>query len=342
MIVFAEIVATGAGIWSVAAAETDPDLLRLAEQLPEVMAGSKAPSTVRMYESGFKRWKTWAACHEAVLCLPARPYHVALYLLSVAQNVTSPSSIDSAMFSIAWAHNISALEDPCKSGFVKEVASSLKRKLSGHRTKKEVFTVDLLEKFEMLSRPKNCINRIRLLVVCLLSFACFLRFDEVSQLKLKHITFEETHVILFIEKSKTDQLREGKKVFMSKSCSDLCPVENLKNYLSVAKVTDPDEYIFRAICTNKEGVFQLRKLNNPISYTRMRELFVEGLKAVGEDPTKFGLHSLRAGGATVAACTGTSDRLLKRHGRWKTDNAKDGYIKEDINELLSVTKNMGL
>jgi hypothetical protein len=37
--------------------------------------------------------------------------------------------------------------------------------------------------------------------------------------------------------------------------------------------------------------------------------------------------SLRASGAsTTANAEGISDRCLKRHGRWKSDLAKEGYI----------------
>jgi hypothetical protein len=41
----------------------------------------------------------------------------------------------------------------------------------------------------------------------------------------------------------------------------------------------------------------------------------------------FGLHSLKAGGASTAASAGIADRMFKKHGRWKSDKAKDGvYI----------------
>jgi len=36
---------------------------------------------------------------------------------------------------------------------------------------------------------------------------------------------------------------------------------------------------------------------------------------------------LRSGGVTATANAGVSDRLFKRHGRWKSENANDGYIK---------------
>ena len=36
------------------------------------------------------------------------------------------------------------------------------------------------------------------------------------------------------------------------------------------------------------------------------------------------------------------DRLFKRHGRWRSENAKDGYVKDSFNDLLFVSKNLGI
>ena len=60
----------------------------------------------------------------------------------------------------------------------------------------------------------------------------------------------------------------------------------------------------------------------------MRELFLAKLKDLGVDSSKFGLHSLCASGASAAANAGVADRLFKRHGRWRTESAKDGYVKD--------------
>ena len=57
---------------------------------------------------------------------------------------------------------------------------------------------------------------------------------------------------------------------------------------------------------------------------------------------KLGIHSLRAGGATAAANAGVSDRLFKRHGRWWSENAKDGYVEDTLEKRLSVSCQMGL
>ena len=79
----------------------------------------------------------------------------------------------------------------------------------------------------------------------------------------------------------------------------------------------------------------------PLSYSRTREIVVEGLKKIGLNLKQFGLHSLRAGGATSAANNGVPDRLFKHHRRWRSKTAEDGYVKDDLRSLLSVSLSLG-
>jgi len=177
--------------------------------------------------------------------------------------------------------------------------------------------------------------------MCVIAYSGFLRFDELSHIKLEHLTFTDDGVIIFIPSSKTDIYREGKQVLICKGRSVACPVNILKQYLSLSQVTS-DEFIFRSLSKTKDG-FKLREQNKPISYSRTREIMLQSLKPiVGNDISKFGVHSFRAGGVSTAANAGIQDRLLKKHGRWKTDVAKDGYVKENNQSLLSVSKSLGL
>uniref|UniRef100_A0A1X7T2P2 Tyr recombinase domain-containing protein n=1 Tax=Amphimedon queenslandica TaxID=400682 RepID=A0A1X7T2P2_AMPQE len=82
------------------------------------------------------------------------------------------------------------------------------------------------------------------------------------------------------------------------------------------------ERLFRAIVKTKEG--EKLRTSGSISYTRVREILLEKLRSLGYEPSEFGTHSFRAGGATTAANQGVPDRLFKRHGRWKSETAKDG------------------
>lgn len=109
----------------------------------------------------------------------------------------------------------------------------------------------------------------------------------------------------------------------------------------LAQVKIPDSFLFRSL-SKVRGGYKLREANQPMSYTRVREIVLDAIRPLMEDVSKYGVHSLRAGGATVAAQSGVPDRLFKRHGRWKCENAKDGYVKDSHRDLLSVTKSLGL
>ena len=121
--------------------------------------------------------------------------------------------------------------------------------------------------------------------------------------------------------------------------SKICPLKQLKYYLALSKISEnSEEFIFRGLSRGKK--FSLRTKNKPISYSRIRQNLIKVLKAVNLDRRKYGLYSLRSGGASLAAFNGVSGRLFKRHGRWKSETAKVGYIKDSLESLLSVSKNL--
>ena len=67
---------------------------------------------------------------------------------------------------------------------------------------------------------------------------------------------------------------------------------------------------------------------------------MEVLKAVNLDLKNYGLHSLLSGEDSLATYNGVSDRLFKRHPRWKSVRAKEKYIEGSIESLLSVSKKL--
>ena len=80
----------------------------------------------------------------------------------------------------------------------------------------------------------------------------------------------------------------------------------------------------------------------PLSYTRARESILNLLKEFVPDSANISLHSFRAGGATTAANAHVSDRCWKRHGRWQSESAKDGYVEDSIDHRLLVSKSLGI
>ena len=118
---------------------------------------------------------------------------------------------------------------------------------------------------------------------------------------------------------------------IARSPAVTCPVRMQERYIKM----DSELFLFWQITKSRKGEY-LRD-EGPVSYTTMRELFKKKVKELGYPAEAFGLHSLQAGGASAAANTGVSDCLFKRYGRWKSDNAKDGYIEDSLDNRLSVT-----
>ena len=45
---------------------------------------------------------------------------------------------------------------------------------------------------------------------------------------------------------------------------------------------------------------------------------------------------------TTAANANVNDSYLKRHGRWKVDSSKDGYIQDSVQKRLRITESLNL
>ena len=330
---------------TVKAGVRDQTLKNLADYIPETLTQSRAPNTVKNYSLAFKKWHSWTESFSEVKSLPSKDLHVALYLVNLIQNGESFAVIKNTFYAIKFFHNLGNWKDPCESSLCTNILEAAKRISSKTTNKKQPISVDDLQKiFELCNGLEGSLLELRNLCFIILSFVGFLRFSEVSALKKGNISFHETHMTLFIERSKTDVYRDGNKLYIAKTGSDLCPVSILKLYLEKAKISSDEDYIFRQLSHLKSANdYKLRSANKPISYTTMREQLKAILLKIGkENVSDFSLHSLRSGGASAAANNGVRDRLFKRHGRWKSEKIKDGYVKDNIHSLLSVSLNLGL
>ena len=86
----------------------------------------------------------------------------------------------------------------------------------------------------------------------------------------------------------------------------------------------------------------LRRADKAVSYSSLRRDILGAVSRIGLEKSRFGLHSMRRGGATRAARNGVNDRLFKKHGRWRSEKAKDGYVAETLRAMLSVSRNLGI
>ena len=89
---------------------------------------------------------------------------------------------------------------------------------------------------------------LRKLTICILTYAGFLRFSEVSALKSDDIDIQDPYTRLFLEQSKTDIFRSGHWIYISKLNSVLCLVKITQKYIQKANILKGrSEYLFQGV-----------------------------------------------------------------------------------------------
>ncbi|CAG2245751.1 unnamed protein product [Mytilus edulis] len=176
-----------------------------------------------------RKWALWNGISSEFI-LPAKPIHVVLYLACLVQQNHSPS-INQAFYSMRWAHKITRDISSTDSDLVKNILEGAKRRLSVPVKKKEPTTPDMLSNmFDKFYCEDNLYNQ-RSICACLLSYSGFLRVSELLNLKTCDVLFFQSHMSVFIQKSKTDIYRDGDRIIIARTGNKLCPVKNLEKYL---------------------------------------------------------------------------------------------------------------
>ena len=128
-------------------------------------------------------------------------------------------------------------------------------------------------------------------------------------MKRSDFILHNTHMSIFIEKSKTDIFRKKHWLHLAKLNSNFCPLDLTKRYFLLAGIDKQCDI------ENTRNGQKLRKIDKPLSYTTVKGHVLGLLTNTGLNPKKFGLHSLGSGAASAADNLGVNDRLFKKHGK---------------------------
>ena len=234
----------------------DPRLEQLYSELPNYCLKAKAQNTRRKYRYAYEHFSNWCTFFNPVLLsLPASEKTVAMYVAHLAQTYNSESKLQEATYAISWFHNIAGFTDPCDSFLVNQVKEGAIRDVAKPTSKKLPISADHLNSLvRLLANDDSSLYDLRTVSMCLVGFAGFLRFSEISNIKRNDITFFENHVCIFLPQSKTDKHKKGSSVNISKSHSLTCPVTILRRYLEKADIGEfSDEFIFRQLSFFQKG-----------------------------------------------------------------------------------------
>ena len=309
---------------------------------------SRATATVSKYLREIKLFFKFQKNENRSLDIPANLIDVTLYL-SYLLDKGNVSSVSMAYSALKWVHCLLPTNsNPLDASICSNLVEAEKRRRPSPIKKKEPASPQLL--IDLVNRyacSNATLKDLRLATMCTLSYVCLLRSEELLCIKGSDITVFPDHINIKIPRSKTDIYRQGQETVIHKSDKTTCPYHLLLRYLNLANInlSSSVDYIFRNVVYKKKSkryILGKRK----ISYTSYREWFKQALKSLGYDPKLYGLHSFRSGGATTIArnlkdCP-SLERLLKIHGRWRSDTVKDMYIKEHLEQRISIAKSTGL
>ena len=170
-----------------------------------------------------------------------------------------------------------------------------------------------------------------------LAFCLEARYDDLCDLRLCSFFDYGEYFIVFIERRKTDQYKEG-QFFTIYDNGDLCVCvcAYLRAVLPVfgAGGLKHDLHIFKRIANGKVRGRYMR--DEALSYGRVRELVRDLLVGIGLNSDDHGLYSFRSGAATHAAnLPGIIDRQWGKHGGWVDGcAAQTSYVLDSANNAL--------
>ena len=184
--------------WSSLKLHKDPEITLLISSLPSVLLADTAQSTVRKYLYAFKKWGNWAK-RKGFTPVPANPKVFVFYLVHL---LNTSSTFDSVIHGVSWAHKKFGLNSPANSLAAKQVINAAHRILGKAPTNRKLPLEKhhlrlLFDKFAFAT-----LDKIQILTLIFLGFTGFLRWDDLSRIKLCDISFQESFVAIFLEQRK--------------------------------------------------------------------------------------------------------------------------------------------
>ncbi|KXZ57055.1 hypothetical protein GPECTOR_5000g1282 [Gonium pectorale] len=185
-------------------------------------------------------------------------------------------------------------------------------------------------------------------------FFGFLRFDDLAEICVHDdlLIITESHMEIFLPRSKTDQLWDGAWVVVGRLGGPVCPVGLVERLLRQGAYrrspSHPREDVgplLRVVQHTRDGGRLQRlvgTLEHPV-YSTSYTAFSEALAAMcGEAGIAAHItpHSMRIGGNSTAAANGVPAEVRRAHGRWLSPSMVDLYTRRSPGAGIDLTRRM--
>ena len=312
---------------------------------------SLASSTRKSYENAWKTFKDLAAS-AGVAPLPCAVGDLEVIISSFVEKKKKFHALKMMLAAISFFHRKDGFENPCTSPDVRLMVKGAKRMcfvkpkratpINGQIVN-AVLKRQIGEDIWCASYYDAPLRAWRTSAIFMLTFSALCRYDDLKNLEVGNLSFEDNKVLIFIPKSKTDQFGEGQLISVAATGGDVCPAFFLRAYVrrlfweAALEGIIFDGPLFPALARRRisgplgEGWSSLPVSPSPMSYKSALADFRDALVGLVGNPEAFSLHSGRRGGATEAISNGCDLLSLKRQGRWRSDSCPQIYVDDVLN-----------
>jgi len=302
--------------------EISTNIKKLEKETILNLENSKAPNTIRAYQSDFNDFQLFCSENE-LRSLPSEPKVVSLYLTHLSTNEAKISTLKRRLVSLGVIHKLKGYYlDTKHPSIIENIMGIKRRKGSYQKGKKPLLINNLKLLINVIDKENNKeIKKLRDRSIILIGFSGGFRRNEIVSLDYEDLDFVTEGLKINIKRSKTDQYGEGSiKALPYFDNSQYCPVVSLKNWLEKSEVKSGP--LFRRFLKGS------KLSENRLTDQTVALVIKKYLQLAGIDSKNYSGHSLRSGFATSAAESGAEERSIMTMTGHKSTEMVRKYIKE--------------
>ena len=302
--------------------EISTDIKKLEKETILNLQHSKAPNTIRAYQSDFNDFQLFCS-KNGFRALPSDPKIVSLYLTYLSTNDAKMSTLKRRLVSIGVIHKLKGhYLDTKHPAIIENIMGIKRRKGSIQNGKKPILISYLKQLIDVIDeQKKKDIKKLRDRSIILIGFSGGFRRNEIVSLDYEDLDFVSEGLKIKVRRSKTDQFGEGSlKALPYFDNSQYCPVVSLQKWIEISKIKSGP--LFRRFTKG------LNLSENRLTDQTVALLIKEYLNLAGIDSKNYSGHSLRSGFATSAAESGAEERSIMAMTGHKSTEMVRRYIKE--------------
>ncbi len=257
--------------------------------------------------------------------LPLTTSEVILFITYLHQVGYAHSTIMTYISAIAFVHKLSNHPDPSQTFLVKKLLESVKKNSSPVQRRLPITLPLLKELLNEVDRLYQGRKRLMLKSWFSLAFHICARVGELAVSNSNQNNVIRCNQVSLVKKGgQIVRVTVNFHHHKHKDPTDVavrtvlpmkgpyCPISLLLDYLKCRG--------------SKPGPLFVKGNHQPVKSSDISQALSSCLASLGLDPTHYGTHSFRIGGATEAAQKGASDAQLRLIGRWKS-NAFLSYVR---------------